>query len=1133
MLIDTGANKNIISPGILEHTTTISNTPIKNVTGIHNVGEKGKMDFFNGLCKPLTFYVLKFHDFFDCILGSQTLGKLKAQIDYDNGTVSLNNKQYSFSKFYPAKELECHFATINTLNNGDWFVPTFQKLGKHSFIQPGLYRAENQKSTIKVLTSLRDFKTLPTLSLTINNFETISPIPIASQNALTKEEIQSLIRTNHLSPLEKEELIKTIYEYQSVLLKTGETLSSTSVTKHKIITNNEMPIYTKSYRYPHHFRKDVHEQIEDMLKNGIIRPSSSPYSSPIWVVPKKNDASGKRKIRVVIDYRKLNESTIDDKYPMPQMEDILDSLGKSTYFSTIDLKSGFHQIPMDPAHMEKTAFSTDKGHFEFTRMPFGLKNAPATFQRAMNNILGEYIGTRCYVYLDDIIVIGYNLENHLENLKCVLKRLSDFNLKIQLDKCEFLKRETEFLGHIISSDGVKPNPDKIEKIIQWPMPKNQKEIKQFLGLVGYYRRFIKDFSKISRPMTKFLKKDSTIDTKDSSYINAFNTLKQILSTDQILAYPQFDLPFILTTDASGYALGAVLSQIQENVEKPIAFASRTLSEPETRYATNEKEALAILWAVNKFKPYLYGQKFTLVTDHKPLTFIKTSDKNQKILRWRLDLENYDYDVKYKEGKSNVVADALSRMPIDININEIENNDNLLVAGNNNNPEDSGNPEPQAQNPPENPSSDSQTMHSADDSVDYFIHFTERPLNYYRNQLIFKITHFTTVMSETPFNNFKRTTVCQPNFDKDIITTFLKRFHNGKQTAIMAPESLYQFLQDSYKEHFNQKGHFVITQNFVEDVKTEERQNLIIMTEHNRAHRGITEVEAKIKRAYFFPNIHSKVKEFTNSCVICNTHKYERKPFNIKISPRPLTEKPLERVHIDIFIINKNSFLSIIDAFSKHLQMVYLKSKNLVHVQKALGKYFSAFGVPREIITDHETTFQSIQFRNFLNQLGAQIRYASSSESNGQIERTHSTIIEIYNTNKHKFEGMGTKSIVKLAVALYNNSVHSSTQFTPNEILFNQNNIINPEEIIGEAQAMFLKARLNMERAQKQILNQNSKKEDPPVLEDGKEVFVIPNIRTKTEPRATKTNANNVTDKTFMNNRNIKRHKNKIKRLKKL
>lgn len=309
---------------------------------------------------------------------------------------------------------------------------------------------------------------------------------------MTKSDISKLIRTDHLSDFEKSLLTDVILKHQDTLLKTEEKLSATTAIKHKILTKDEEPTYTKSYRYPHHFKKDIEEQIQEMLDNGIITHSESPYSSPIWVVPKKMDASGTRKVRVVIDYRKLNDKTVDDKFPIPQIEEILDSLGKSTYFTTLDLKSGFHQIEMDPKHRKKTAFSTALGHFEFTRMPFGLKNAPATFQRAMNNILGDCIGKICYVYLDDIIIIGFNLENHLENVSKVLKRLSDFNLKIQLDKCEFLKREREFLGHIITPKGVKPNPDKVKKILEWNLPKTTKEIKQFLGLTGYYRKFIKD-----------------------------------------------------------------------------------------------------------------------------------------------------------------------------------------------------------------------------------------------------------------------------------------------------------------------------------------------------------------------------------------------------------------------------------------------------------------------------------------------------------------------------------------------------------------------------------------------------------------------------------------------------------------
>lgn len=1096
---------------------------VKNINGTNQISRKGKLDIFNGTSKPPMFYELKFHDFFNGILGSETLAKLKAKVDYSNELLQLSNTKIKFLKYYPSK-LNSNYqtVTIKTMNDGDWFVPTFQKLNGTNFIQPGLYRSENGKSTIQILSLDGKPQITSEYKLTVNNFETISPIPISIENSLDRDTVENLIRTEHLSKLEKDELIDCILKNQRVLLKNSEKLTTTMAIKHKINTIDNEPVYTKSYRYPHHFKKDVEEQIKEMLENGIICNSTSPYSSPIWVVPKKADASGKRKIRVVIDYRKLNEKTVNDKFPIPQIEEILDSLGKSVYFTTLDLKSGFHQIQMDPKHQQKTAFSTTQGHFEFTRMPFGLKNAPATFQRAMNYILGDYIGHICYVYLDDIIIIGYNLNNHLENIEKVLKRLSDFNLKIQLDKCEFLKKETEFLGHVITSDGIKPDPTKINKILDWKIPISPKEIKQFLGLTGYYRRFIKDYAKLAKPLTKYLKKDTPINPNDEEYKNAFNELKLILTSDQVLAYPDFELPFILTTDASNYALGAVLAQIQNSLEKPIAFASRTLSKTEENYSTTEKEALAIMWAVEKYRPYLFGNKFTLVTDHKPLTFIKSSVKNSKILRWRLELENFDYEVRYKEGKANVVADALSRKNNEINA--IETNEEPFISDNSS----------QVNNPPtENDENkdETSTIHSADDSGDNFIHFSDQPINHFKNQIIFRIATISTVISETLFEKFNRTIIAQPNYEHTDILNYLKTFHNGKQSAILAPEELLQKIQETFKEHFNQKGHFVFTTCMVEDVQNEERQNQLIIKEHDRAHRGISEIEAQLKRAYFFPNMHKFIKNYVNACKICNIHKYERKPYNIKISPRPITEKPLDRVHMDIFIIDHCSFLSLVDSFSKHLQMFHLKSKNLIHIQKTLSKYISIFGVPPTIITDHETTFRSIQIRNFLAQLGSNLEYASCSESNGQVERTHSTIIEIFNTNKHKFRGMHTKSMIKVSVALYNNTIHSATKFTPNEIMFNNNNVRNPDEILGNAQKLFLEAKVNMHKAQHSQCKQNQKKEEAPQLNENQQVFVTPNIRTKTQPRAKETIVHNVTEKTFKNQTDTKRHKRKIKRLK--
>lgn len=296
-----------------------------------------------------------------------------------------------------------------------------------------------------------------------------------------------------------------------------------------------------------------------MLDQGIIRPSESAWSSPIWVVPKKIDASGKQKWRLVVDFRKLNEKTLDDKYPIPNINDVLDKLGKCHYFSTLDLASGFHQVEMHPDDVEKTAFNVEYGHFEFLRMPMGLKNSPSTFQRVMDNVLKGLQNEICLVYLDDIIVFSTSLQEHIINLEKVFQRLRESNFKIQMDKSEFLKLETAYLGHIISKDGIKPNPDKISAIKKYPIPKTPKEIKQFLGLLGYYRKFIPDFARTTKPLTQCLKKGRKI-TLDPEYVNCFEKCKTLLTNDPILQYPDFSKEFNLTTDASNVAIGVVLSQ---------------------------------------------------------------------------------------------------------------------------------------------------------------------------------------------------------------------------------------------------------------------------------------------------------------------------------------------------------------------------------------------------------------------------------------------------------------------------------------------------------------------------------------------------------------------------------------------
>jgi len=484
--------------------------------------------------------------------------------------------------------------------------------------------------------------------------------------------VQNSLRLEHLNREEAEHVTELINKYSDLFQLPDEELSCTNAIEHKINTTDERPINTKQYRFPPVHKDEIDKQVNDLLNNDIIKTSESPYNSPLWIVPKKPDSKGNKRWRLVIDFRALNEKTLGDAYPLPNITDILDQLGSAKYFSVFDLASGFHQIPMCKSDAQKTAFSTPFGHYEFKRMPFGLKNAPATFQRLMDRVLSGLQGTTLFVYLDDIVIYARSLQEHERKFNQLAERLRKANLRLQPDKCEFLRREVTYLGHVIREDGVKPDPKKIEAVSKFPRPKNTKNIKQFLGLAGYYRRFIPNFSKIAKPLTTLLKKDEPFEWKQPQE-DAFTSLRDSLCTEPLLQHPDFTQPFVLTTDASGHAVGGILSQGPIGKDKPIAYASRLLSKAEQNYATIEKELLAIIYCVSHFRPYLYGNKFTLLTDHKPLVWLNNvKDPTSRLIRWRLKLAEYEYEIKYKAGKTNVNADALSRNPVEEIVNKEKN-----------------------------------------------------------------------------------------------------------------------------------------------------------------------------------------------------------------------------------------------------------------------------------------------------------------------------------------------------------------------------------------------------------------------------------------------------------------------------
>lgn len=475
--------------------------------------------------------------------------------------------------------------------------------------------------------------------------------------------VTKLLRLEHLSSEESEYVDRLIKNHSDIFHLPSDKLGFTNAVKHSIDTTNNVPIHTKQYRFPPVHKGEIDSQVRQLLTNDVIKPSTSPYNSPLWIVPKKADSKGNKRWRMVIDYRALNEKTVGDAYPLPNITEILDQLGSAKYFSVFDLASGFHQIQMNDGDAPKTAFSTPYGHYEFQRMPFGLKNAPATFQRLMDQVLSGLQGNELFVYLDDIVLYSSSLQEHETKFERLAARLRAANLKLQPDKCEFLRREVMYLGHIIGKDGVRPDPKKVEAVQNFPQPRNAKTIKQFLGLAGYYRRFIPGFSKVAKPLTELLKKE-TVFRWGHEQNKAFSILRDALCSEPLLQYPDFTKPFVVTTDASQIAIGGILSQGTIGKDQPIAYTSRLLNDAEQNYSTIERELLAIVYAVNHFRPYLFGRKFQLVTDHKPLVWLNSvKDPTSRLVRWRLKLAEYEYEVIYKAGKTNVNADALSRNPV--------------------------------------------------------------------------------------------------------------------------------------------------------------------------------------------------------------------------------------------------------------------------------------------------------------------------------------------------------------------------------------------------------------------------------------------------------------------------------------
>ncbi|KAL6467387.1 hypothetical protein MHYP_G00251910 [Metynnis hypsauchen] len=464
-------------------------------------------------------------------------------------------------------------------------------------------------------------------------------------------------------------------KYSSIFSQHEGDLGCTELITHDIPLVDDVPVRQPYRRLPPSQYEVVRAHIKQLLEAGIVRESCSPYSSPIVVVPKKDGS-----VRLCVDYRQLNAKTRRDAYPLPRIEESLDSLCGARWFSTLDLASGYNQVPVTEKDKVKTAFCTPFGLFEFNRMPFGLCNAPATFQRLMERMFGDQRHQSVLLYLDDVIIFSSTIEQHLERLEEVFSRLKRQGLKVKLSKCRFFQSQVQYLGHVVSAEGVAADPGKVEVVREWRRPAHLAELRSFLGFASYYRRFVEGFAKLAAPLHRLVgqlctpkKKGKTPPVSLSSLWDgvcesAFQSLKCKLVESPVLAYADFRKPFIVEVDASHGGLGAVLSQEQGGRVCPIAYASRSLKPTERNmdnYSSMKLELLAVKWAVTeKFREYLLGNCFTLLTDNNPLCYIQTAKLGAVEQRWVSQLASFNFEVKYRPGRKNGNADALSRQYVE-------------------------------------------------------------------------------------------------------------------------------------------------------------------------------------------------------------------------------------------------------------------------------------------------------------------------------------------------------------------------------------------------------------------------------------------------------------------------------------
>lgn len=858
------------------------------------------------------------------------------------------------------------------------------------------------------------------------------------------DNIISRMDVGDLDQDQRSDFKQLVNTYLTTFSKTENDIGYCDLVEHKIPTVDDVPIKLPHRRIPPHQWDEVRNYLKSSLDMGIIQESSSPYASAVVLVAKKSG-----KLRICVDYRALNAKTRKDAYPLPRIEEALDALKGARYFCSLDLAHGFHQLPVAKEDIEKTAFRVGTGGlYEYRRMPFGLTGAPGTFMRTMDKIFGDQNFQTVLIYLDDILVFGRTYAETMQRLEMVLGRLQKFNLKVKPEKCQMFKEQLRYLGHLISKEGMLPDQDKISAVSEWKTPTTDTEIRQFLGLAGYYRRFVKDFAKIAVPLhnlikgpgkAKYKKRKSKnnplgIAAWDKECENAFQLLKERLTTAPVLGHPDFTKPYILEIDASMRGLGAVLSQEQENGRVVLNFASRALRNNEknmNNYSSMKLELLALKWAVTeKFRDLLIGSEFTVFTDNNPLSYINSTAKlGATEARWVSELSHFNYEIKFRSGKTNVNADALSRKQHHqkevVRLEEVYNHHDT---------------KPNTLVPVE--------LRSTIETVVVDVWTHEAHILPTRNPPL--ISSALPIIESTEMSQLQKS---DPNICRfqEIINNNIKLTTHEKAGEAKEVRKYLNIV----KQIKNKEGVlYRCTKDYTQVLLPEAMRKQVLEAVHDKlGHQSGDRTLDLLRKRCFWPGMSTDVIDYCSECQRC-THAKLGRPVKPTIGSM-IAKKPLEILAIDFTTLepgtnNIENVLVLTDVYTKFTQAIPTRDQKAKTVARVLVRdWFIKYGVPQRIHSDQGRSFENDIIKELCAVYGVRKTKTApySPHQNGQCERFNRTLHNLLRTLPHDQKKKWPELLPELLYA-YNCTVHSSTGYSPYYLMFGREPTLPVDLMLG-------------------------------------------------------------------------------------